>query len=130
MNFWKTKRVFTALIALFGLLFFLPQNAVFADGNVGPPKGINLPNPLGLTETIPQLLEKIIRFLGEIASPIVAIIVIYGAFQILFAAGNPEKFATGKKTILYAVIGYAIIWIGWGIAKAIADFIGGAPPPS
>ena len=106
------------------LLFFLVsyRGVALADGEGGPE--ISLPNPLGETETIPQLLEQIVRFLRDIASPIVAIVVIYGAFQILFAAGDPEKFATGKKTILYAVVGYAIIWIGWGIAKIIEDFIG------
>ena len=121
MNFWK--KIFIILV-LFGFLSFLPQDVVFASGHGGPEGGISLPNPLGETETIPQLLEQIVRFLRDIASPIVAIVVIYGAFQILFAAGDPEKFATGKKTILYAVIGYAIIWIGWGIAKIIEDFIG------
>ena len=37
--------------------------------------------------------------------------------------GEPEKFATGRKTILYAVLGYAIIWIGRGIAIIIENLL-------
>ncbi len=39
------------------------------------------------------------------------------------AAGNEEKFATGKRTVLYAVIGYAIILIGWGITSIIQSLL-------
>ena len=85
-----------------------------------------LPNPLGgSTCTIPDLLKKIVDFLVLIASPIAAGMIIYGAFQILFAGGDPEKFKTGKRTILYTVVAYAIIFIGWGITSIIEDVLGG-----
>lgn len=73
--------------------------------------------------TIEGLLERIIRWLRNIAAPIAAGMIIYGAYQMLFAAGDPEKFKVGRQTILYTVIGYAIIWIGWGITKIIEEFL-------
>jgi hypothetical protein len=91
--------------------------AAFAANDSG------LPNPLGSVSTVADLLEKIVRFLRDIASPIVAGMVIYGAFQIMTAGGDTDRFTQGKKTILWAIIGYAIIWIGWGIALIIQDVL-------
>ena len=41
----------------------------------------------------------------------------------VFAQGDPEKFAKGKKTILYTAIGYGIILIGWGFVTIIQDVL-------
>lgn len=104
------------------VLGFSISGIVFAQGGVGVSGG--LPNPLGDTSTIPQLLDKIIGFLFAIAVPIAAGMIIYGAFQILFAGGDPEKFKTGKKTILYTVIAFVIIAVSKGLAKLIKDILG------
>ncbi|MDP2704328.1 MAG: pilin [bacterium] len=73
--------------------------------------------------TIEGLLERIVGWLRLIAAPIAAGMIIYGAYQMLFAAGDPEKFKAGRQTILYTVIGYAIIWIAWGITSIIEKFL-------
>lgn len=97
-----------------------------AQGGVGgtaPPSGpIDLPNPLGTTD-IAELLNRITGFLLTIAAPIAAVVIIIGAFQMLFAAGNPEKFKTGQKTILYAAIGFAIVLIAKGITSIIEGIL-------
>ena len=113
------------LVLIFTItLLALNLGSALADSpSVGD--GITLPNPLGETGTIPELLEKIVGWLILIASPIAAGMIIYGAFQILFAAGDPEKFKTGKRTILYTIVAYAIIFIGWGIVSIIEDVLGG-----
>ena len=119
------------VILILGFLI-LPASHIFAvdpiegdNPNPDPPPGrISLPNPLGTTTTVSELINNIIRALRDyIAPPIVGIMIIYGAFQILFAAGSEEKFKTGKKTILYAVIGYAIILIASGISSIIVDVL-------
>ena len=93
--------------------------------NGGPSEEISLYNPLGETSSIMDVIDRIIGGLQIVATPIVALMVLIGAFQILFAGGDPNKFATGKKTIIYAVIGYAIIWIAGGIATLITNVISG-----
>ncbi len=82
-----------------------------------------LPNPLRVS-SIGDLINKIIDYLIIIAAPILTIMVLIGAFQIMFAEGNSEKWQTGKKTIVYAVIGYAIILLSKGISSLIANFFG------
>jgi len=71
------------------------------------------------------LLERIVQYLSlYIAPPIVTLMIFWGAFQILTAAGNPEKITSGRKTITYAVIGYVIILIGWGFVSIIKEVLG------
>jgi len=87
--------------------------------------GVNFTNPLctsgtGCPNTIGEVLNKIVDGLVRyIAPPIVAIMVVVGAFQMLFTGGDPEKFQKGKKTIVYAVVGYAIILVAKGITLII-----------
>ena len=50
--------------------------------------------------------------------------VVKGGFIILTAGGSPEKFKTGKDVILYAVIGYIIILVSWGVIYIIGEILG------
>ena len=82
--------------------------------------GVTIKNPLQ-NDTIKEALEGIAQLIAKIAVPIVAIMILVGAYQILFSAGDPEKVKTGRRTILYTVIAYGIILIGWGIASIIKN---------
>ena len=113
------------IITLGGLFLIvgLLNGPVFADVVVG--NGAHLHNPLGPdTNTIMDVIQNIIVGLRDkIAPPIVAIMVLYGGFQMLFAGGVPETFSKGRETILYAVVGYAIIFIASGISAIITDIL-------
>lgn len=92
------------------------------NGDEGGP--VTLDNPIG-TDKITGVINNIIIGLRDtIAPPLVAIAVLYGGFLMLFASGDPEKFQKGKKAILYAMVGYAIILIAGGITSLIYDIIG------
>jgi|GEM_PF-6097115 len=65
--------------------------------------------PTTKAKSIEDLLRAVAGFLLTIAIPIATIMVIIGAFQILTSGGSPDKVTTGKKTIIYAVVGLAII---------------------
>lgn len=85
-----------------------------------------LVNPLGDNNTtVEGLLNSIVNWLLVIATPIAVGMIIFGAFQMMFAGGDPEKFKNGKMTILYTAIGYAIILIGEGITLIIKDLLNG-----
>jgi len=125
--------VYTLLFfVVFAIAFGLFTNPSFAhetqpsngNGIETQPGGITLHNPAGSNTTIADLIHNITSGLVTIATPIVAIMVLIGAFQILFAAGDPEKFKRGKKTILYTIIGYAIILVASGITSIIKDLLG------
>ena len=88
-----------------------------------PAVSIELPNPLGVN-SITGLLDRLIGGLFIIATPIAIIMIIIGAFQILTAAGDPEKVKKGKKTITYTVIGYAVIIVAKSVTVLIASILG------
>ena len=95
---------------------------VFAQG--GANGSVTLPNPLGGSCTdLVCPLNALINFLYSLAVPICVIMVLVGGFQMVTAAGDPAKFSTGRKTILYAVIGFAVILIAGGVSTLIKNFL-------
>jgi hypothetical protein len=89
----------------------------------GGTDAVTLPNPLGEGTTLIGLIEKITRWGFTFAIAVVPIIVVVGAFQMLTAAGNPEKFAKGQKTVLYAVIGLVIMAAATGIVSLVESLL-------
>ncbi|MCL5733260.1 MAG: hypothetical protein M1334_01170 [Patescibacteria group bacterium] len=93
-----------------------------AAGNTGSSGG-GLPNPLG-SNSLQVILSKILSNLVVVIVPIAVIIIIYGAFQMLTAAGNPDKFTKGRMTILYAAIGIGIVLLADSIVIVIKSVLG------
>lgn len=85
-----------------------------------------LPNPLQTTSII-DLLNTIIRSLTWVAAPIAVLMIIVGAFQMMSAGGDPEKFKTGRKTILYAAVGFAIFLMARLLIGITAELLGAKP---
>jgi hypothetical protein len=88
------------IVGVFGM-----SASVFADGGGS---AISLPNPLSCGDT-GCVVTKIINFIFMLATPICAIMVLWGGFEMMTAAGDPEKFSTGRNTILYAAIGFVVV---------------------
>lgn len=105
-------------------LYFLSGKIVFAQQAGGINQPVSLPNPLQVS-SIPELLNNIAGYLIYISIPVVTIMIVYGAFQILTAAGSPEKFKSGKQTIVYAIIGFIIVILAKGITMIIKEILTG-----
>ncbi len=70
-------------------------------------------------------LYNITDWIFVILVALVAIFVILGAFQILTAAGAPEKITTGRNYILYAAIGLLVAFLAKavpGVVKMVSGF--------
>ena len=112
---------FLVFVILLSAFYFLFSNAVFAQIECASGE---LCNPLGpQTKEIPDLIEAIVTWLITIAGPIAVGMIIWGAVKMIIAAGDPKGFEEGKNIILYAVIGYAIILVGWGIEAVIRSIL-------
>jgi hypothetical protein len=70
---------------------------------------------------LPCLAGKITSLLFTISIPIVSIMVLVGGFQIMTAGGNPEKASSGKKTILYAAIGFLVVLMADQVPKILQN---------
>lgn len=101
---------------------------VFAqESGGGPPQSstISLPNLFATCSDLSCLATKIFNGLLIVAVPVTTFFVLIAAFQMLTAGGDEEKFKKGKKTLLYAVVGFAVVLIGTIITNLISDILGG-----
>ncbi len=92
--------------------------SALAQGGPLPTQTFTLPSPFG-THDFAWVVGKIANFLLIIGGPLVAIMILIGGYMMVTSGGNSEKFGTGKKTILYAAIGFAVILLAKGVAMII-----------
>ena len=88
----------------------------------GTKGGISLDNPL-CTTSITQIINNVLNWLIVYSIPVLALMILIGGFQILTAKDSPDKITNGKKTIMYAVVGFTIILISKGVALIILSII-------
>ena len=84
---------------------------------------VQIPNPLK-TKTFSELINRIANWLLIIGAPILALFIIIGAFQIMTSGGTPDKVTTGRKTITYAIIGYALLMLSKSVTLIINNVLG------
>lgn len=99
------------------------QNPANGDsgGQQNPINGV-LTNPINVG-TLTEFIAKILDIVLTIGFPIIALAIIYAGFLFVTAQGNSEKLETAKKTLLYTIIGAAILLGSWIIASAIGGTI-------
>ena len=85
-----------------------------------------LPNPIGDQDmTIADLIIRLIQgFLGFIAFMAFFMFVV-GGFQMITAAGIPDRIQKAKDTILWAVIGLIVVATAWQMVKFLLEAIKG-----
>ena len=105
------------------LLPLLRFTATIAHAQSSDP-GLKLPNPLGTGTTLPGLLEKIFSFAAfEVGIPLVIIFILLGAYQMIFSGGDSEKFTKGKNTLLFTIVGYAVLLLSYGIVDIVTSIL-------
>ena len=63
------------------------------------------------------IINRIKNLLQALGSMIAVVFVIIGGYQILTAGGSAEKVESGRKWILYAVVGLVVVLIAQVLAK-------------
>jgi hypothetical protein len=74
-------------------------------------------------ETFEDLIGAIISFIFTIALVLAPLLIIIGGFYFVAAAGDAKKIETGKRIILYTLIGFLIILISRGLVEVIKGLI-------
>lgn len=77
-------------------------------------------NPLVGTDGV---ITKAIKILGWAVGVVSVIMVIIGGLGLITSAGNPEKIATAKKRLIYALVGLAITALAWTIVTFVTNRI-------
>lgn len=71
------------------------------------------------TEDISQTIRRAINIMLGFLGIITVVMVIYGGFMWLTAAGSEEKISKGKHILLWAIIGAIVISIAWTITSYV-----------
>lgn len=123
MNFIKKSwwRLFVLFYTLVVPIFALSADV---DGTPSDQSG-KIINPLANSgiNSIPDLIKTFLDGVLKIGIPIVALAIIYSGFLFVFARGNSEKLGKAKDSLLYTIIGAAILLGSWAIAKMISSTV-------
>ena len=111
-------------VAVIVLILVLPIISFAQGDNTTPttciPTAGKICNPLKTTSSIDELIKKTLEGLLKIGIPIVALAIIYSGFLFVSAMGNTEKLGKAKTTLMYTLIGAAILLGSLAIAKIIS----------
>jgi len=109
----------------FGLLIILFVGAIFVASGVAQlvlADDFKLESPIE-HENFGDLIDAIIKFIFNIALVLAPLLIVIGGFYFVAAAGDPSKIETGKRIILYTLIGFLIILISRGLVEVIKGLI-------
>lgn len=81
---------------------------------------------------VSNLMSKLISaIIGPLVTLVVAgavVVFMWGLFELIMNANDPEARETGQRHIIWGVVGMAIIFSVYGILRFVADSVG-APDP-
>jgi len=83
-----------------------------------------IPDPLD-GKTIGDIIASIINLIAGLATGIGVIMIIWAGILYMTAGSSEEKVTKAKKTILWTIVGLAIIWSANFIVDAIVDLVKG-----
>jgi|SRR3989344_8567717 len=110
-------------------LLSIPFAVAYAQFDGQAPFGNAIPNPLKREYgDLAAFLNAIVDFLLYLAIPIAIFFVIYAGFLFVTAQGNEEQLKTAKKTIIWSLIGVAVLLGAKVIAYAIQGTISSLRP--
>lgn len=70
-----------------------------------------------------EVINQGIRILGWVVGVTSVLLIMIGGFNYITSAGNPEKTASAKKRIIYALVGLVIAALAWVIVHFVTNRI-------
>ena len=121
MNLIKSRFIF---LAFYGLMFFLPV-VLFAQVVTCAPGTICNPLARSGINTVQGFIEVLLKGVIKIGMPVIALALIYCGFLFVAAVGNSEKIKKARESLVYTLIGAAILLGSWAIAILISETVRG-----
>ena len=116
-----TKFTTSSLFA-YGVIFASKANAGGASAGWGAndkqPNGV----PTDLEATVMNITNWILGFVFLIA----VLMIIFGGVMYLTSAGSQDATDKAKKTIMYALIGLAVVLLAWVLISTLTSLLGTA----
>lgn len=101
-----------------------PSTNALANGEV-----CRLENPLGVgqkgTTEVTGLINIVIKAALGIIGGLTLLMFVWGGFQWLTSAGNPEKVSAGSQTMIWAVIGVVLVLASYILLSTFLEYLSG-----
>ncbi len=103
----KTLKKISVALALAGLSLLI----------AGPALAIEIPTVPGISseEDVPSLIVKIIQWVLIFVGSLALLFLIIAGLMYITSAGNEDRVAAAKKTMIYAIVGLAIALVSYVI---------------
>jgi len=98
-------------------------NTNTGTSTVGSSSGV-ISNPIS-SSTFEDLIKMITQWILNIAMVLAPLVIVYGGFTYITAAGDPGKMEIGKKIIIYAVLGFILALLASSLVDIFKTFVGG-----
>lgn len=96
---------------------------------IAPALRDGLSSNVDLKTVITNSITYYTQILTGLAAFVAFCYIIYAGYIMFTAFGDEAKYATGKKTLQYAVIGFIIAMAAWFIINLFARVLGYKPTP-
>jgi hypothetical protein len=113
----------TILGALIGLALGIAAPAFFREiATILGWTGFTAPAGVGTSLSLLQIATNVLSFLLSLIGVVSLIMLIVGAFMYLTAAGDENRIDTGKKIVLYSIIGITVALAALVLVRQVALF--------
>jgi hypothetical protein len=89
----------------------------------------SLENPIGLgvkgTTDFNSIISLVIKTALSIIGALTLLMLVWGGFQWLTSAGNPEKVKSGTQTMIWAIIGVALVFASYLVLSTFTNYLTG-----
>ncbi len=113
------------IYSLIGALAFVAHGALAADpAATDPTAKYTLPNPLGIN-TVPELVNNVINGILGVVGAIALLYMVWGGITWMTSRGNAESIKKGKDTIVWGILGLAMIFSSYVIVSFVVTIMAG-----
>lgn len=86
--------------------------------SAGSEEAVNINNPISVN-SIPEFIKKALELIIKIGIPLLVIMIVYSGAMYILAAGNATKLEHAHDSLLYTLVGGAILLGAWALAQLI-----------
>lgn len=84
-----------------------------------------LPNPLGI-KTVPELTNRVINGILGVVGAVALLYMVWGGITWMTSRGNAESIKKGKDTIVWGILGLAMIFSSYVIISFVIEIMAGS----
>ena len=121
----KNKKILKFFLIIVFLSVVVIFNADLCLAASEASKEVKLSNPIEVSANPSQIIGLIIKSALGVIGGLALVMMVWGGFQWLASAGNPEKVKKGSSTMIWAIVGLVLALGSYVLVGTILNFLAG-----